>query len=260
MRLLPAKKKRLWLYNVADVAVKIPQHLAIIMDGNGRWAQARGLPRLAGHKAGVDAVRRTLESCKSIGIKVVTLFAFSTENWQRPLDEVTGLMGLLRFYLKSELARLHKEGVQFRVIGNKADLDSDIQAMITNAEELTANNDKFTLCIALNYGARQELVLATQKLAEQVAAGSLQASEITSEHISQATFTSGLPDPDLIIRTSGEQRLSNFLLWQAAYAEFYFAQVHWPDFDEQELQKALAAYGNRQRRFGKLPDMVGEAQ
>lgn len=233
--------------------INIPEHLAIIMDGNGRWAQKRGLPRLAGHKTGVDAVRRTLESCKEIGIKVVTLFAFSSENWQRPLEEVDGLMGLLRFYLKSELARLHKEGVRFRIIGDKTALAADIQEMIAKAESVTANNDAFMLCIALNYGARQEMIQAMQKIAKRVQDGELAPSEVTQDLISQNLYTAGVPDPDLIIRTSGEQRISNFLLWQSAYAEFYFTDVHWPDFDKAELMRAMKAFGQRQRRYGKIP-------
>lgn len=223
------------------------------MDGNGRWAEQRGMPRLLGHKAGVDAVRRTLESCKELGIKVVTLFAFSTENWRRPMDEVDGLMGLLRFYLKSELARLHKEGVKFKILGNKAELAPDIQEMIAQAERLTANNKEFVLCIALNYGSRQELTLAMQDVAAQVKAGTLRPEQVTADLISDSLFTAGLPDPDLIIRTSGEQRISNFLLWQAAYAEFYFTDIHWPDFDQAELNKALDSFGSRERRFGQVP-------
>ncbi len=231
---------------------KIPQHLAIIMDGNGRWAEARNLPRLAGHKAGVDAVRRTLEACKDIGIKVVTLYAFSSENWRRPLEEVDGLMGLLRFYLKSELARLHKEGVRFLAIGDKTALAPDIQTIISNAETLTTANTSFTLCVALNYGGRQELTMGMQQLAEAIAAGALQPSEITEATIAATLYTHGLPDPDLIIRTSGEQRLSNFLLWQAAYAELYFTDIHWPDFGKEPLLLALEDYSQRQRRFGGL--------
>ena len=234
-------------------AHSLPQHVAIIMDGNGRWAQARGLPRIAGHKAGVDAVRRTLEACQEIGVKVVTLYAFSAENWRRPLEEVEGLMGLLRFYLKSELARLHREGVRFLALGDKAALATDIQKIIENAETLTANNTSFTLCVALSYGGRQEIVAATRTLATQVANGTLQADEITADTFGDALYTRGLPDPDLAIRTSGEQRLSNFLLWQLAYAELYFTPVHWPDFNRTELQAALDHYAGRERRFGGVP-------
>lgn len=227
-----------------------PQHVAIIMDGNGRWAKARGLPRAAGHKAGVDAVRSTLEAAKEFGIRAVTLYAFSTENWQRPADEVESLMGLLRFYLKSELSRLHKEGVRIRIIGDVAALADDIQTMIRHAEQLTATNNDFTLCLAINYGGQQELTQAMQSIAKQVAAGTLSPDAITPQTIDAALYTNGVPSPDLVIRTSGEQRLSNFLLWQSAYSELYFTPVYWPDFDKGELQKALTAYASRDRRFG----------
>lgn len=232
--------------------MSLPKHVAIIMDGNGRWAKQRGLPRAAGHKAGVDAVRRTLEASKELGIRVITLYAFSAENWQRPVDEVDGLMGLLRFYLKSELSRLHKEGVRLRVLGDKVALADDIQTMVAQAESLTANNTEFTLCIALNYGGRQELTRAMQKLGVQVQAGQLAPQEITMDTIASVLDTQGVPDPDLIIRTSGEQRISNFLLWQGAYSEFYTSPVYWPDFDKDTLAKALDDYAQRERRFGNV--------
>jgi undecaprenyl diphosphate synthase len=227
----------------------LPKHIAFIMDGNGRWAAARSLPRLAGHKAGVDAVRRTLEACKQRGIGTVTLYAFSTENWQRPTEEVDGLMGLLRFYLKSELARMHEEGVRLVILGDRTGLPTDLQDMVTQAETLTANNIVFTLCIAINYGGRQEIARAAQ-------AAAASGQPITQESIAAHLYTAAVPDPDLIIRTSGERRISNFLLWQAAYAELYFTPTHWPDFDAAELDKALADYAERQRRFGGLPDKV----
>ena len=230
-----------------------PKHLAFIMDGNGRWAAARGLPRLAGHKAGVDSVRRTLEACKQRGIGVVTLYAFSSENWKRPADEVDGLMGLLRFYIKSELAKLHEEGVRIVILGDRAGLPADIQELVTQAETLTAQNIVFTLCIAINYGGRQEVAAAAQALAAE-------GLPITEDAISARLYTAGLPEPDLIIRTSGERRLSNFLLWQSAYSELYFTPVHWPDFNDAELDKALEDYAGRQRRFGGISAQSPETQ
>jgi undecaprenyl diphosphate synthase len=226
----------------------LPQHIAFIMDGNGRWAAQRNLPRLAGHKAGVEAVRRTLEACKEKSISCVTLYAFSNENWKRPLEEVEGLMGLLRFYMKSELARFHDEGVRLRILGDTTALAPDIQELIKHAEDLTRNNIVFNLCIALNYGGRQEIARAASLLAAEGV------TDITPEKLESKLYTSGLPDPDLVIRTSGEQRVSNFLLWQSAYAEFYFTPVHWPDFDANELQKALDNYARRERRFGGLAE------
>lgn len=217
------------------------------MDGNGRWAEARGVPRLAGHKAGIDAVRRTLEAAKELGVRCMTLYAFSTENWQRPAEEVENLMGLLRFYMKSELAKLHEEGVCIRVLGNKKELDADIQDLIRQAEALTQNNNAFTLCLAINYGGRQEIITAVQQLQSS-------GQPITDALLAATLYTHGLPDPDLIIRTSGEQRLSNFLLWQSAYAELYFTPVLWPDFGREDLEKAIAEYSGRQRRFGGLAD------
>ncbi|MGE3770470.1 MAG: isoprenyl transferase [Bdellovibrionales bacterium] len=225
----------------------VPAHIGIIMDGNGRWAEARGVPRLAGHKAGIDAVRRTLEAAKELGVRCMTLYAFSTENWQRPAEEVENLMGLLRFYMKSELAKLHEEGVCIRVLGNKKELDADIQDLIRQAEALTQNNNAFTLCLAINYGGRQEIITAVQQLQSS-------GQPITDALLAATLYTHGLPDPDLIIRTSGEQRLSNFLLWQSAYAELYFTPVLWPDFGREDLEKAIAEYSGRQRRFGGLAD------
>lgn len=237
----------------SSVQQGVPHHVAIIMDGNGRWATARGLPRPAGHKAGVDAVRRTLEAAKDLGIKIITLFAFSTENWRRPQDEVESLMGLLRFYLKSELSRLHQEGVRLRVLGDVTAMAADIQTMINQAEKLTAENTAFTLCIALNYGSQLEITRAAQRLALQVQQGTLQPQEITPAHLEGELYTAGIPNPDLLIRTSGEQRISNFLLWQCAYAEFYFSPLYWPDFDKDELGKALASFAARERRYGAAP-------
>ncbi len=235
-----------------DEARAIPQHVAIIMDGNGRWARARALPRIAGHKQGVDALRRILRATHERGIKYLTLFAFSSENWQRPQDEVSELMNMLRFYLRGEIANLHKDGVKIKIIGDRAQLSADIQQMIKTAEDLTTNNDKLVLTIALSYGGRDEIVRAAQKLAAAVAAGNLSPQVITPELFSAALDTAGMPDPDLIIRTSGEKRISNFLLWQSAYTEFVFTDTLWPEFTAQDLELALSEYAARERRYGKL--------
>lgn len=228
----------------------LPRHLAIIMDGNGRWARARGLPRIAGHRKGADAVRELVTHCAEFGIPYLTLYSFSSENWKRPLAEVEGLMGLLRRYLQSEIETLHKQNIRFRVIGTRERLSEDIQKLIAVAEEKTAPNTGLTLVLALSYGAREELVQATQRLACAVRAGSLAPEDITEATISQHLTTADMPDPDVVLRTSGEQRLSNFMLWQAAYAEFIFVDTLWPDFDKTALVAALRAYGRRDRRFG----------
>ena len=227
-----------------------PVHVAIIMDGNGRWAKARGLPRTAGHKKGVEAVRRTVEAARELGIGYLTIFSFSSENWRRPEEEVSDLMGLLRFYLRSEIAELHKAGIRLRVIGERARLSADIIRLIENAEELTAGNRTMTLVVALSYGARQEIVLTARRLAEEVKAGRLDPEDIDEAAFTGRLFTADIPDPDLMIRTSGEKRLSNFLLWQSAYAEFVFTDTLWPDFTKRDLEAAIEEFHRRERRFG----------
>jgi undecaprenyl diphosphate synthase len=231
---------------------ELPRHIGIIMDGNGRWAAARGLPRMEGHRRGVEAVRRTVRAALEIGIEVLTVYSFSTENWTRPVEEVSFLMGLLRRFIRNDLAELHSNGVRVRVIGSRIGLEPDIASLLTEAEELTKENRRLTLVIAFNYGSRQEIVQTVQQLAQRVARGELAAEAITCELISASLDTADLPDPDLIIRTSGEQRLSNFLMWQAAYAEFVFLPMHWPDFDRAALDQAISEYLGRERRFGGL--------
>lgn len=229
-----------------------PRHVAIIMDGNGRWAKKRLLPRIAGHKQGVEAVRRISRAARKLGIEVLTLYAFSSENWRRPEEEVRDLMGLLRHFLASELDELVSEGVKLRVIGAWRKLSPDLVAMIEGAMARTANNPGPTLVIALNYGAQAELAEAARTLAEKARAGEIDPASIDEAVFEAALDTGDLPPLDLLIRTSGEQRLSNFLLWQAAYAEFLFVDTLWPDFDEKALTQALDQYGRRQRRFGGL--------
>lgn len=230
----------------------IPAHVAIIMDGNGRWAKARGLPRPAGHRAGVEALRQTVRAAGDMGLAYLTVFAFSSENWTRPQSEIRDLMGLLRLFIRRDLAELHENGVRIRVIGRRDDLDPEILTLLTEAEQLTSGNSGINLIIAFNYGGRDDIVRAVQKIAEQVAAGELLPSQITAECVAGELDTRDLPDPELIIRTSGEQRISNFLLWQAAYSEFVFLPCYWPDFTREHFQKALAAYEQRERRFGGL--------
>ena len=227
-----------------------PAHVAIIMDGNGRWAKARGLPRIAGHRKGAEAVRRTVEAALDLGISTITLFSFSSENWSRPDAEVADLMGLLRYYLRSEIAELHKQGVRLRIIGNRDRLSPDINQLIDNGETTTAGNTALTLILALSYGSRQEIVQTMRRLAAQVAEGDLRPEEIDEGLVAASLMTSGLPDPDLVIRTSGEQRLSNFLLWQSAYAELVFIDTLWPDFTRRDLEDAIAEYNRRERRYG----------
>lgn len=230
----------------------VPRHVAIIMDGNGRWAKRRLLPRFAGHKAGVDAVRRIARAARAQGIEALTLYAFSSENWRRPETEISDLMGLLRIFLRKDLAELVSDNVRLRVIGDYRRFPADLVAMIDDAVERTSTNTGPILAIALNYGAQAELVEATRRLALKVAAGEIAAEAITPEAIEGELQTNGLPPLDLVIRTSGEQRLSNFLLWQAAYAELLFVDTLWPDFDEAALADAVAEFGRRHRRFGGL--------
>jgi undecaprenyl diphosphate synthase len=233
-----------------DPAPSPPAHVAIIMDGNGRWAKARGLPRIAGHRHGAEAVRRTVTAAGEFGIAYLTLFGFSSENWKRPVGEVDDLMGLLRHYLRREIAELHKNGVGLKVIGDRARLPDDIVTLISNAEALTAGNHGLKLTIALSYGGRAEIVRAARRLVEQVQAGALSPEAIDEDLFARHLLTADMPDPDLVIRTSGEQRISNFLLWQTAYAEFVFTATMWPDFGKGDLEKALSDYHGRERRYG----------
>ena len=226
------------------------RHIAIIMDGNGRWAADRGLPRAEGHRQGVESVRRTVEAALALGITHLTLFSFSSENWARPKEEISDLFGLLRRFIRRDLADLHKNGVKIRVIGTRTGLEADILRLIDDAIELTKNNTALNLTIAFNYGARDEIARAARRIAEAAAEGSLAPSEVTEERFGSYLDTANLPDPDLLIRTSGELRLSNFLLWQLAYAEFVFVDTYWPDFSREQLEAAIAEYQRRSRRFG----------
>ena len=234
-----------------------PRHVAIIMDGNGRWAAARGLPRSEGHRRGVEALRRTVRAAGELGIRVLTIFSFSSENWLRPPAEVRELMGLLRRFIRNDLADLHKNDVRVRIIGERDDLDPEIRRLLEEAEALTGSNRGLNLVVAFNYGGRQEIARAVRRIAEEVARGRRMAQEITPELIGHYLDASDLPDPDLIIRTSGEQRLSNFLLWQAAYSELVFLPIYWPDFDGAALEHAIAEYRQRERRFGGLIARTG---
>lgn len=227
---------------------QVPAHVAIIMDGNGRWAKQRGLPRLAGHRAGTENLRTILRASVEFGIRYLTIYAFSTENWGRPAAEVKGLMTILRDVIDRELGELNEEGVQLRHIGELDGVAPDLQEKVRQAVELTKNNDRLILNVAFNYGGRAEILRAIQR----IIADGRSAEEVTEELVSQYLYTSNIPDPDLIIRTSGEIRLSNFLIWQSAYAEYYFPEVYWPDFNREELLKALHRYAERDRRFGLI--------
>ena len=235
----------------------VPRHVAIIMDGNGRWAAARGLPRAEGHRRGVEALRCTVRASADLGIAVLTIFSFSAENWSRPPAEVRDLMGLLRRFIRHDLAELHRSHVRVRVIGEREDLDPDIRRLLEEAEELTRANERLTLVVAFNYGARQEIARAASRVAAEVAAGQLTTQAVTAELLGRYLDAPDLPDPDLIIRTSGEQRLSNFLLWQAAYSELVFVPIYWPDFDRAALEGAIVEYRRRERRFGGLVARTG---
>jgi undecaprenyl diphosphate synthase len=228
-----------------------PLHVAVIMDGNGRWARARGMPRSFGHREGAKAVRRAVEAASDLGVGYLTLFGFSSENWSRPAQEVVDLMELLRFYLRREIAELHKDGIRFRVIGDRSRLSPDIVTLIENGERLTAGNTRMVLTVALSYGGRRELTDAVRRIAEDVAAGTLDPSAIDEELVASRLDTAYMPDPDLLIRTSGEKRISNFLLWQIAYSEFVFMDVLWPDFDRSHLEAALDEFARRDRRYGR---------
>jgi undecaprenyl diphosphate synthase len=230
----------------------VPRHVAIIMDGNGRWARARGLPRTMGHKKGVEAVREVVRTAGDIGIDYLTLFAFSSENWRRPESEVSDLMGLLKAFIRRDLADLHRENVRIRVIGDRENLRSDILPLLLEAEETTRNNTALTLVIAFNYGSRDEMARAMRNIASKVRAGLIEPAAITPELIDAHLDTAGMPDPDLIIRTSGEERLSNFLLWQAAYSELVFVPEFWPDFSRDIFISTIQKFAGRERRFGGL--------
>ncbi len=238
-------------------AFAVPRHVGIIMDGNGRWAAARGLPRVEGHRRGVEALRRTIRTGGELGIKIITIFSFSSENWSRPAAEVGELMGLLRRFIRNDLAELHRSGVRVRITGERAGLDADIGRLLVEAEELTKDNTGLTLVVAFNYGARQEITRAVKRIVDEVAQGRLKRDDITPEIIGGFLDAADLPDPDLIIRTSGEQRLSNFLLWQSAYSELVFVPLNWPDFDRAALEGAIAEYQQRERRFGGLVARTG---
>lgn len=229
----------------------IPRHVGVIMDGNGRWAQNRGLPRIKGHHEGANAVRRLVESCRYLGVEVLTLYAFSSQNWGRPEDEVKGLMTLFDVYIKRERDRLIANGVQMKAIGDRTKLGERLQKAISKLETDTAPNAKMTLQVAVSYGGREEIVRAVQRLGEEIEAGKLAAKDIDESDIERNLYTGEVPDPDLVIRTSGEMRISNFLLWQIAYAELYVTDVLWPDFDEVHFVEALRSFTSRERRYGK---------
>jgi undecaprenyl diphosphate synthase len=228
----------------------VPRHIAIIMDGNGRWAKARGLPRIAGHRRGAEAARRTVIAAAELGVPYLTLFGFSSENWNRPSSEIQDLMGLLRHYLHGEIAELHRNRVRLKVIGDLATLDPDIFSLIGHAETMTRDNSRIILTIALSYGARAEIVAAVREIARQVVSGGLAVDAIDEGCFARHLFTADLPEPDLLIRTSGEQRISNFLLWQSAYSEFVFTKTLWPDFSKSDLQQAIDEFCGRERRYG----------
>ena len=239
------------------VSDSVPRHVALIMDGNGRWAQRRSLPRSAGHWQGVEAVRRTVKAASELGIEYLTLYSFSSENWARPPSEVDYLLNLLRRFIHQDVAELHGSGVKIIIIGERADLAPDLRELIEQSEKLTAQNDRLTLVVAFNYGSRDEIARAARAMGEAIAEGRLDPGDINSDMIHNYLDTRGIPDPDLVIRTSGEQRLSNFLLWQSAYAEFVFVDEHWPDFDRESLERAIDLYSNRDRRFGRLAASAG---
>ncbi len=236
-----------------DSATSGPQHVAIIMDGNGRWAQQRGRPRLFGHQAGARRIREIVNACPDLGVKYLTIFAFSTENWKRTQTEVSGLMSLFRRYIQKEAQDLHDEGVRVRFIGDRVRLEPKLVKLMDELEELTEGNDLVHLTIALNYGGRDEVARATKRLAQEVAAGRLDPDTVDSETLARFLDTCVLPDPDLVIRTSGEARISNFLLWQSAYAEYEFIETLWPDFTKDIFGEIIARYGGRERRFGAVP-------
>jgi undecaprenyl diphosphate synthase len=228
----------------------VPRHIAIIMDGNGRWAKARGLPRIAGHRSGAEAARRAVTAAAELGVPYLTLFGFSSENWKRSSGEIEDLMGLLRHYLRAEVAELHRNGARLRVIGDLGRLAPDILRLIKHTEAVTRKNSRITVTMALSYGGRAEIVAAVRTIAQKAASGNLEAELVDEECFSRHLFTAELPDPDLLIRTSGEQRISNFLLWQCAYSELVFAKTLWPDFSKRDLEQAIDEFCGRERRYG----------
>lgn len=230
----------------ADLPPQVPQHIAIIMDGNGRWARARGLPRLAGHRAGTENLRRIIEACVEFGVKYLTIYAFSTENWGRPAEEVDGLMGIFDEVFNRELAELHRQGARLRHIGRLDGVRKSLREKVIKGIELTKNNSRLVLCVAFNYGGRDEIVQAIQAMLQD----GVKSEEVTEALVSRYLFTADLPDPDLVIRTSGEQRMSNFLIWQTAYAEWVFPETYWPDFGREQLLEAIQEFGRRERRYG----------
>ena len=233
-----------------DTSTQAPSHVAIIMDGNGRWAKTRGLPRTMGHRKGADAVKAVIRAAINAGVPYLTLYGFSSENWKRPTSEVTDLMGLLRLYLRNEIRQLNENGVRFQVIGERDRLAPDIVDLIEHAERLTSGNDSLVLTLALSYGGRAELTAAARELAERVERGEIRAEDIDEASFEDSLFTSGIPDPDILIRTSGEKRISNFLLWQLAYTEFVFVDTLWPDFAEKDFIEAIGEFHRRERRYG----------
>ena len=233
-------------------APAVPRHIGVIMDGNGRWAAARGYPRIEGHQRGMEALRRAVRAAQDLGVRYLTVYSFSAENWTRPADEVGFLLTLLKRFVRNDLAELHAMGVRVRVIGERASLAPDIRPLLDDADAVTAGNDRLDLVVAFNYGGRQEIVAAARRLAEAAARGELDPANIDCARLARELDTADIPDPDLIIRTSGEQRLSNFLLWQAAYAEFVFLPLHWPDFDRAAMEEAIGEYARRERRFGGI--------
>lgn len=236
--------------DAAEALRSVPQHIAIIMDGNGRWAQARGLPKIAGHRRGAEAARRAVVAAAELGVPYLTLFGFSSENWKRPPAEIQDLMGLLRHYLRGEIAELHRNGARLKVIGELARLPTDIIDLIDHAKAVTRDNTRITVTMALSYGGRAEIVAAMRAIAQQVAEGRLAADAIDEDCLARHLFTSDIPDPDLLIRTSGELRISNFLLWQCAYSELVFIRTLWPDFSKSDLELAIGEFRSRERRYG----------
>jgi undecaprenyl diphosphate synthase len=232
---------------------RVPRHIAIIMDGNGRWARSQNQPRLAGHRAGTENLRRVIRACVDFGIQYLTVYAFSTENWGRPEEEVQGLMQIMESVIDSELDELRREGVKLVHLGRLEGMTPDLQAKITHALEITRNNNRLILCLAWNYGGKDEIVHAVRRIIED----GIPAGQVTEETIAERLYSTGIPDPDLVIRTAGEMRLSNFLIWQASYAELYVTPVYWPDFDKEELRKALDAFAARDRRYGRLSNKDG---
>ncbi|HLA02377.1 MAG TPA: isoprenyl transferase [Aestuariivirga sp.] len=230
----------------------MPRHVAIIMDGNGRWAARRGLPRSAGHRAGVDALRRAVRAAAEFGIEYLTIYSFSSENWSRPASEVSFLLDLLRRFIRQDVAELHRSGVRVKVIGSRDNLDPGIVSLLSDAERLTSGNSALNLVVAFNYGSRQEISRAVSTIAEKIASGEISASDVSPELIAENLDTAGIPDPDLLIRTGGEQRISNFLLWQCAYTEFVFVDEFWPDFSHEIFAQALEEFRLRDRRFGGI--------